>query len=598
MACGASSAPDRRRVTASLGSSKARICSAKGECSYTHEVAFSIRSFTGTIGFRRNIKWFLAALVGFLITLILVLLLFLQTVMSASLAGERESRRVALEAAKDSIESMGSTPSTVVLDGRLVSLRGSLHLAGIEIERPDGSVIRSGSPTSESVSHSIPEGQLTLYFESSAVAHLQERFILVAVIVLGSTIVAAILFVLLLPRIVRPLDRMLEDARELGERDVHQSEDRYLIDTFRSSIERLKEQERELRRLHEFEKARADDLERITATLTRSLSSGFIALDAEGKVVDVNRAARQILEISADAPVPVHPEEILGTGPLTETITEVFDRREALTRHEIADQKRSIIIGLTTVPLYGEENEFLGMLVLFTDLSGVRELEQRMREMQALADLGQISAGIAHEFRNSLGTILGYLKLARRQDDEEMTEEKIRHAESEGHRLSDSISALLAFARPVSLELETTNLVQLLKKVRTRLNPELDSVDLRIDGQEVAIEADAGLLETVFENLFRNAIEAIPLDRDGLIEALVESRSDEIVITLHDNGSGIDAEFLPHVFLPFQTGKPSGTGLGLALARKIILLHGGTISISSIPGESTDVRIELPRRPA
>ncbi|MDX1582236.1 MAG: ATP-binding protein [Thermoanaerobaculia bacterium] len=554
----------------------------------------SKHSSAPAVGFRRNIKWFLAALVGFLITLILVLLLLLQTVVTVSVSTERESRRASLSAAKESIESAGPRPSPVVLDGRLVALRGSLGLAGIELHRPDGSVIRSGASTGESLSRKTSQGTLVLYFEASAANAIRERFLSVAGIVIGSTVLAVILLVLLLPKVVRPIDRMLEDAKELGERDTKQSEDHYLIETFRNSIEKLKAQETELRRLHEFEKARADDLERITSTLTRSLSSGFIALDERGRIVDLNRAAREILSIDESAHAPQPPEEILGETVLSRTIRELFDRREGVTRHELTDADMKVTIGLTTVPLYGEENDFLGMLVLFTDLSGVRELEDRMREMQALADLGQISAGIAHELRNSLGTILGYLKLARRQDDGKKTEEKIHQAESEGLRLSESINALLAFARPVSLEPETTDLIELLANVRERLQHETGSVEIRIEGKNAVVEADRGLLETVFENLLRNAAEAIPPDRDGRIDVDVEPDTEEVMILVRDNGTGIDEDFLPRVFLPFQTGKASGTGLGLALARKIVLLHGGTISIESTQGKGTEVRVELP----
>ncbi len=562
---------------------------------YTTRVTRAPRSYTTAVGFRRNIKWFLGALVGFLITLILMLLLFLQTVLGEALETERIARGALLDSARELIDSAGGDAAPGTPEARLAAIRSLRGVVGVELTGPGGTILQSGQrgASTSSMSRATAGGTLTLHFDPSPVEALQRRFLSLAAIVLGATILAVILLVLLLPRIVRPIDRMLEDARELGERDVHQAEDHYLIETFRMSIARLREQEEELRRLHEFEKARADDLERITSTLTRSLSSGFIALDPTGRVIDVNRSAKEILRLDGDITAG-EITDIIGRGSLTGTIEGSFASRESLSRQEVIDERRGIILGVTTVPLYDESDQFLGMLVLFTDLSSIRELEQRMREMQALADLGQISAGIAHEFRNSLGTILGYLKLARRQENPAQSEEKLRKAESEGNRLADSINALLAFARPVSLELERVELNLLLERVIERLATESSHVEIRLEGEDVELDADASLIETVFENLVRNAVEAIPPGEPGHVTVAVHKDPGVATVEITDTGTGIDAELLPKIFLPFQTGKASGTGLGLPLARKIVLLHGGSISISHTSNAGTEVRVELP----
>ena len=565
---------------------------------YTKRVTRSTRHYTTAIGFRRNIKWFLGALVGFLVTLILMLLLFLQTVIGEALESERDSRRIVFDSARTSVESAGGDTASGTIEGQLAVIRGLRGVVGVELTQPDGTTVESGQRggSTSSISRSTSAGMLTVHFDPSPVENLQRRFLSFAAIVLGATVLAVILLMFLLPRIVRPIDRMLEDARELGERDVHEAEDHYLIETFRSSIARLREQEEELRRLHDFEKARADDLERITATLTRSLSSGFIALDPAGRVIDVNRAAVEILDLDGDTTAG-ELTEVVGRGGLAETIRSSFARRVPLSRHEVIDDGRAIVLGVTTVPLYDEDDQFLGMLVLFTDLSGIKQLEQRMREMQALADLGQISAGIAHEFRNSLGTILGYLRLARRQEESAQSEDKLKKAESEGHRLAGSINSLLAFARPVSLELERIELDVLLKRVVERVAGENSHVRITLEGDRVAIEGDLSLLETVFENLVRNAMEAIPATQSGAVTIALQNKSEGAAVSILDTGTGIDEELLPKVFLPFQTGKASGTGLGLPLARKIVLLHGGSIAISNTSSAGTEVRVELPGRP-
>lgn len=375
----------------------------------------------------------------------------------------------------------------------------------------------------------------------------------------------------------------------------------YLIDTFESSVRTLRGRENELKEMHSREKERADALATITETLVRSLTSGFISLDEHGILLDMNSAAREILGIPPAAAVRNrHPDQVLGTTEFERVLSEAIETRASLQRVEVTHLDARTV-GLTTVPLLDAGRGYLGMLALFTDLTPVRQLETRLRDMQSLADLGEMSAGIAHEFRNSLSTVLGYLSLARKSVVPPAAEERIRRAEREAQLLSAAVESLLTFARPMDLQMRPLDVTALLSEIAERHRPLTEGKSgtaaphpIRIDvhGGPLVIEGDALLLGRAFENLIRNATEAIQ-ERgiDGRIDIDVSPARQSIRIS--DNGVGIDESEASRLFLPFRSTKSNGFGLGLALTRKIVLLHHGSISMSGRRGEGTTVRIDL-----
>jgi signal transduction histidine kinase len=224
----------------------------------------------------------------------------------------------------------------------------------------------------------------------------------------------------------------------------------------------------------------------------------------------------------------------------------------------------------------------------------VRFLETRVREMQSLADLGEMSAGIAHEFRNSLSTILGYLKLAQKENLNAGAIDRLRNAEQEARLLTEAVESLLTFARPLSIEFQRLDLPALIREIVERLQPLRDGINVEFRGSAATIDGDPALLRRAFENVLRNAIEAIEqAARPGLIVVdSMETPSPRVTIT--DNGIGIADEEVSRLFLPFRSGKPNGFGLGLALAKKIILLHGGWIRLTGRPGSGATVTVEFP----
>ncbi len=548
------------------------------------------------IGFRRDVKLFLTFLVGFFVAVIAMLLLLLQSNIARTRMAISSTENIVADVATQDLRKVIGSFGSLEFDSTMLSLRTRLPVDAIEVRMNDGRGRRSGQigPGQETVTRNVPGGTVTYYFDASPVRLIQQRFNFTTAITLFATVCGILLLVLYVPKILRPIEEMLGHARELGQADPSEDEAAYLIQTFRDSIATLKRQEVELKQLHEIEKNRADDLQMITSTLTRSLTSGFIALGPDARVVEINTAARDILSVAGGNGHAQSIADLFHESSAASHLEQLVESREPISRQEIeirggTGQPR--IIGLTTVPLFSPAERFLGTLVLFTDLTQVRRLESRVREMQSLADLGVMSAAIAHEFRNSLSTILGLLKLVRRNELTSDVDTKLATAERESHELAEAVTGLLQFARPMRLQITDVDLRALLEDIVERLR-ESSRANFAIRGPQVQVRGDGSLLARAFENLVRNAIDATADTPVPEIEIEITDRP-EPAVEIRDNGSGIAEKDASNLFLPFHTTKAHGIGMGLPLARKIFLLHGGTISIAPRAEGGATVRVEL-----
>ena len=541
------------------------------------------------IGFRRDVRLFLLVLGGLFAVLIIALLLAVESAYNdAHQTRVQQWNRVADQAAEDVTQ---AKERGLPVDSVVTAIQARYGIESLRLA-PEPLPITGSEAT---LTRRTPAGVLVLTFDDSPLVVLRRKMLATTAISLAGAAGGIILLLLYIPKIIRPLEEMLDQARTMEARDPDVAEDEYLIETFRKSIETLKLQREELQRLHDEQKTRADEFERVTAALTRSLTSGLMAIDAAGVVREINQAGRDILRVAQDEPLAGRgPAEAIGETELATILQQSFDARTALVRRQVETRTAGgdeIIVGVTTVPLLGDDNSFLGMLALFTDLTDIRRLETRVRDLQSLADVGELSAGIAHEFRNSLSTILGYLRLAQRQSSPDDVRAKIHSAETEAVALGAAVDSLLNFARPMKPDLQHVDLHELVCEVVARLEPHANGFDIDVRGNG-RLEADPALLSRAVENVIRNAIDAIHAGgRAGKIGIALANDPPSIAIT--DNGIGIDSEAASRLFLPFQSRKPHGLGLGLPLARKIVLLSGGDIRVNGVPGEGTTVTMEF-----
>lgn len=373
----------------------------------------------------------------------------------------------------------------------------------------------------------------------------------------------------------------------------------FLIGTFKGVIAKLKEKEQELARLHQSEKARADNVQLLNQDLIRSISSGLMIMDLSGKITIFNEAAQAILNVPRLIVLNESYRKIIpGISPgFKEDIDECFEKKASISRAEMEIQTRSGLryLGATIMPLKDREQRFSGVFCLFTDITEFKHLQQHMALKEKFASLGEMSAGVAHEFRNSVATISGYLQLLENKIEVDQ-KGYVGSMQKELQELQRVVNDFLSFARPVTLEITDVSLQEMLKEAieEVRVVPAFSAIAFSITGEFPVIKADESMLRQVFLNLIRNAAESIDgTGRKGNVEAHGAVRDGLAIVEIRDNGVGIPAADLPRIFTPFFSTKQKGVGLGLAIVQKLVLQHNGATSVESGPEGST-FRVQFP----
>jgi signal transduction histidine kinase len=244
--------------------------------------------------------------------------------------------------------------------------------------------------------------------------------------------------------------------------------------------------------------------------------------------------------------------------------------------------------------LTDRQGSSLGVILSFSDLTEVKRLQEQVELRERLTALGEMSAGIAHELRNPMAVIAGYLALVSKKS--AAPEQKIiRDVVTEINGMNRIIDDLLTFARPASLNRVRINIRELIEgcvanvlqakggDARTRTVLDLPNLDVSLD--EV-------LMRQALTNLVQNAVEAMP--EGGTLTIRGMSTGRELSLTITDTGCGIPRDAFKKIFLPFFTTKDTGVGLGLALVHKIVLSHGGRIDVQSNEERGTTFRVILP----
>ncbi|NLX18405.1 MAG: hypothetical protein GXY53_03865, partial [Desulfobulbus sp.] len=245
------------------------------------------------------------------------------------------------------------------------------------------------------------------------------------------------------------------------------------------------------------------------------------------------------------------------------------------------------------------EQKYLGKVLLISDVTEIRSLEQRMRESERLAAIGRMAGGVAHEVRNPLSSIKGLALLLKNKfpvGSKEQSTANLLIQETE--RMNRTITEMLSFTRPSALKLTPVDLAELLEKsvdlIRAEATDNRIDIELDVESELTPILADADRLQQVVMNVLLNALQA--MENGGVLSVKLANTLDHsgIELRISDTGGGVPADSLPQVFYPYFTTKPNGTGIGLAISQKIIADHEGTIDLESDPGKGTTVTIYLP----
>ena len=442
----------------------------------------------------------------------------------------------------------------------------------------------------------------------------------VATLVVGGLAVAIVA-----RRISRPVQRVAEGAAAIarGELDVRiepitDDEIGRLAAAFNHMAGQLRQQRSALedanaelrRRLEELA-----DLKSYTDNILASLTTGIVTVDLDGRVVTLNPAAELMTGFFAGEVAGRYCTEVfVDTPALGDVLMETIASRTAspgLAATLRRRNGRTVPIEISTVPLKSGDGKDLGVIAALRDVTVVRELEQRLRRSDRLAALGTLAAGLAHEIKNPLTSLLTFSRhLTRRFDDAQFRAKFQSVVPGELERINGIVEQLLELSRPARLTFSPVRLPTLLDRAAELYAHEMEAAGVRV-AREYArdlpvVWADPDALYQALVNLLRNALDVLPTGGRITLRATwsdagaavpgrrLPAAVRRVRLEIEDTGPGIRAADADRIFNPFFSTKDGGTGLGLALTHKIVEDHGGTIDFRSPAGGGTTFRIDLP----
>lgn len=417
-------------------------------------------------------------------------------------------------------------------------------------------------------------------------------------------ILAFVIFVIVMRRLRR---RITGEESPGSARPAAAGDEGFAMAAYQGVILRLKEQEKELERLRQAERERAATSANISEAVLSNLASGVLLFNPAGLVSQANQAARNILGYASM--VGLHARDIFrgvsavrAQGAAGDSDAEALlqavegaSRRGETARRLEADyrspQGEQRILGVTLSPVRGHGGEALGTACLVSDLTEIVEMGRQMRLREKLAALGEMSAGIAHEFKNSLATISGYAQMLRSENDAATVRQFAERIGQETQSLTRIVTNFLNFSRPRELRDEPMDARTLLEDCAQECSVELRLEDFPAQG--LTLHGDPTALRQAFSNLMRNSAEAIDPGRMAQVKVRFEAADKWLRLIFQDNGPGLSPDARDRLFLPFFTTKPQGTGLGLALVHRIVSEHGGTVTASA-EGPGATFTLSLP----
>lgn len=368
------------------------------------------------------------------------------------------------------------------------------------------------------------------------------------------------------------------------------TETAFLSSALQDAVSKLRTQERQMR-------ARAHESEALSAHVVESLAAGLLVVDMAGGVETLNPAGHRLLKLDTGTQGRDYREALAEHVALRDLVSACLATGIAASSHEVSAREDSTAVYLVaSVSPLVSGGATKGVVCVLSDLTALRELEEQLRLKEALARLGELTAGIAHEFRNGLATIHGYSRLLRPDALPEPFRPYVDGIRQEAESLGHVMTNFLKFARPDQMTLAPVDLEAIARRAAVELAPELpEGIDVRVEGDFGPVEGDEVLLRQVFGNLIRNGAEACGGQRAPVIQIQGGVADRVCRVSVNDNGPGIPEESRARVFEPFFTTRSRGTGLGLAIVQKVVVTHNGRVSAgrSTLGGASIQMVFPL-----
>jgi PAS domain S-box-containing protein len=409
-----------------------------------------------------------------------------------------------------------------------------------------------------------------------------------SVLTLGFTAVVVIVGMVLIFAVLRLASAAKGARHRLRE---HRSETAFLSIALQDAVSKLKAQEQAMT-------VRATASEQLSSQIVESLTAGLLVVDADGFIEILNPAGRRLLAVPDDVRGRDYHTALAAASQLVPLVAGTLETGMPVARRRIAiDRDGSASHLAVSVSTLVADGGRPGAICLFSDITLVHELEEQLRLKEALARVGELTAGIAHEFRNGLATIHGYSRLIRPEELPPAYRPYVDGIRQETEALGHVVTNFLKFARPEQVVFARADLAAVIRRAVDDLRHELPvGTTVHVSGAFAEIDGDEVLLRQVFDNLVRNAAEAC--ETSGVVPVIeIRGEADPTWcrIAVDDNGPGIPGDARSKVFQPFFTTRSRGTGLGLAIVQKIVVTHNGRVSAQPSASGGASIQMAFPR---
>ncbi|OEH92095.1 ATP-binding protein [Bacillus solimangrovi] len=325
-----------------------------------------------------------------------------------------------------------------------------------------------------------------------------------------------------------------------------------------------------------------------------SIKNGIVITDNNGIIIDFNATAEEILSVKKSE---IIGDKIENYNDISCILKKVIQNQEEFqdVEHTFSNGKTCII---DAFPLYSESNRLEGGFIQFRDITERRKLEDEIIASEKFSAIGKLSAGLAHEIRNPLTPIMGFVKLVMEKHKEDIkTEQYLTLVLNELRRVKKLVDDFVIVSKPETPSKELINIKTLIDETTNLMQSQflLHNASIEINNQleeEIFLKMDGSQIKQVLINLIQNALDAI--EEKGKITISLMKVNLEVVIVVEDNGAGIEDTLLAKLFNPFFSTKEEGIGLGLSICYRIIQNHQGDITVHSTLGEGTTFKIYLP----
>ncbi|SHI58094.1 two-component system sensor histidine kinase AtoS [Desulfofundulus thermosubterraneus] len=329
-----------------------------------------------------------------------------------------------------------------------------------------------------------------------------------------------------------------------------------------------------------------------------SIDDGILAVDLRAVLIGVNAAAKRILGLPEDCLDKPLEETFPPDSPFYNYLTTALHEHRLVKDQEVlhpASEGKTLHLLISTNLMTNIRREIIGVVLTCRDITDRVHLEEQIRRQERLASLGKLVAGVAHEIRNPLTSISGYIQFW--QKNPTPSPRSLSIIQREINRLNTIVDKLLHFARPAQAVFGIHDVNLLVNRVaqffQDAHNSEVE-IKRELTGDLPPAWMDPSQMEQVLYNVLYNAAQAMSGRGTIIVSTELEAEKNMVLVKVKDSGRGIPPEIMPHLFDPFFTTKPRGVGLGLAIAYEIIRAHGGEIELESQLGQGTTCKIYIP----